>query len=221
MYPSTLTPSPPSPFSCITNHSLNLLNIYHLHHCSDPRHINTTLWVMLFYNHISTSAFVAQRLTTHLRPHIIITVITHLTCTTRPAGFGYNLFGIDRRQAENALALQPQLAQRPRLQAQQQPQQPDFFDRLLQDPLLWPQHAQLDANHADQRLEQLRHRQQQQQAQLAMQRRLRLMNLQQENLARQRELLLQDDDGAAMRNLRAVRDHLEEAIRAQPRPRHR
>jgi hypothetical protein len=40
-------------------------------------------------------------------------------------------------------------------------------------------------------------------------------------LARQRELLLQDDDGGAMRNLRAVRDHLEEAMRAQPRPRHR
>jgi len=210
MYPSTLTPSPPSLSSCISNRSRNLLNIYYLHHGSDICHINTALWVMLFLNHISTSAFVAQRLTIHLRPHIIGTVIAHLTCTTRPAGLGYNL-GIDPQRAPDALA------QRPRIQAQQ----PGFFDRLLQDPLLRPRHAQLDANHMDQRLEQLRQRQQQQQAQLAMQRRLRLMNLQQENLARQRELLLQDDDRAAMRNLRAVRDHLEEAMRAQPRPRHR
>jgi uncharacterized heparinase superfamily protein len=120
----------------------------------------------------------------------------------------------------NALAQQAQLAQEPNLRAHQQPQQPHPFYEFMQDPLPRARHAQLDANHVNQRLEELRNRQQQQQAQLAMQRRLRLMNLQQENLARQRELLLQDDDGAAMRNPRAVRDHLEEAMRAQPRPRH-
>jgi hypothetical protein len=217
MYPSTLTQSPLSPFSCITNRSLNLRNTCNLHNCSDPRHINTTLWVMLCYSHISTSASVAQRLTIHLRPHIIITVIIQLTCTTRPAGFGYNIFPMNR--LGNALAQQAQLAQEPNLRAHQQPQQPHPFYEFMQDPLPRARHAQLDANHVNQRLEELRNRQQQQ-AQLAMQRRLRLMNLQQENLARQRELLLQDDDGAAMRNPRAVRDHLEEAMRAQPRPRH-
>ncbi|KAH4039632.1 hypothetical protein HBI56_133970 [Parastagonospora nodorum] len=143
----------------------------------------------------------------------------------QPAGFGYNILPMNR--LGNALGQQAQLAQEPNLRAQQPPppppQQPRPFYEFMQDPLPRAGQAQLDANHVNQRLEELRNRQlqlQQQRAQLAMQRRLRLMNLQQENLARQRELLLQDDDGAAMRNLRAVRDHLEEAMRAQPRPRH-
>jgi hypothetical protein len=142
-----------------------------------------------------------------------ITTVTQLTFTIRPAGgYGFNFFplnGLNHILGGNGMA-QPQAQQQvpPAPPPAPLPRQHQYLQAHLPQPLGLPPNA----NNLEQRLNQLQ-QVQQVQAEAHLQRRLRLMNLQRENLVRQRDLLEEDideqNDRAALRRL----EHLAEARR--------
>jgi hypothetical protein len=142
-----------------------------------------------------------------------ITTVIHLTCTIRPAGgYGFDFFplnGLNHIFGGNGMA-QPQAPQQapPAPPPAPLPRQHHYLQAHLPQPMGLP----ANANHLGQRLNQLQ-QVQQRQAEAHLQRRLRLMNLQRENLVQQRDLLEEDmdeqNDRAALRRL----EHLAQARR--------